>query len=419
MANATSDGTAAALETPSGKGARDENFPWVVAAAGAAAAARRGVLRLRPCRRRHRRQPRSLRRREDRASSASRRRSPARPRWRRPCPKPRRCARASPRPASPRATRRTCSPRSSATPLSCAIATGRTLSVIVRLSASPVGRYLLDLHGEASALPSLLRPLCDLLQLLNHLQDCRDDYRGLDRVYLLLDSFAAAGIGVEALDRPATSPALRQVLDRVLDGVDGCSASRSSCRAPCAAVASAAESAVILAIAARRLAQELRRRDPLAERVELEQACFFAVRAAGDRAGDQASAAPLGDRGAGAMNLISGEQRIQKRRRPGSSSASRTRTCAPWSSPPAPLFTGACAFCRRSSATRCTRSMPFAARSTTSPTAMRRSRRSSTSWRVGGARSMRCSKDVRAGRPRSRCSTRPRGSICPPASSTP
>ena len=36
MANATSDGTAAALETPSGKGAGDENFPvgsWLLPAA--------------------------------------------------------------------------------------------------------------------------------------------------------------------------------------------------------------------------------------------------------------------------------------------------------------------------------------------------------------------------------------------------
>ena len=69
------------------------------------------------------------------------------------------------------------------------------------LSASPVGRYLLDLHAEASELYRFADPLCDALQLLNHLQDCQDDYRTLDRVYLPLDSFAAAGIGVETLDR--------------------------------------------------------------------------------------------------------------------------------------------------------------------------------------------------------------------------
>ena len=142
------------------------------------------------------------------------------------------------------------------------------------LSASPVGRYLLDLHGEASALYHFSDPLCDTLQLLNHLQDCRDDYRALDRVYLPLDSFAAAGIGVEALDQPATSPALRQVLDRVLDGVDALLTTAGELPRALRSRRLAAESAVILAIA-RRLAKELRRRDPLAERVELSRLRFL------------------------------------------------------------------------------------------------------------------------------------------------
>jgi squalene synthase HpnC len=142
------------------------------------------------------------------------------------------------------------------------------------LSASPVGRYLLDLHGEASALYRFSDPLCDALQLLNHLQDCRDDYRALDRVYLPLDSFAAVGGGVEALDQPATSPALRQVFDRVLDGVDTLLTTAGELPRALRSRRLAAESAVILAIA-RRLAKELRRRDPLAERVELSRPRFL------------------------------------------------------------------------------------------------------------------------------------------------
>ncbi len=142
------------------------------------------------------------------------------------------------------------------------------------LSASPVGRYLLDLHGEASELYRFSDPLCDALQLLNHLQDCQDDYRALDRVYLPLDSFAAAGIGVEALDWDATSPALRQVLDRVLDGVDELLSTAGELPRALRSRRLAAESAVILEIA-RRLAAELRRRDPLAERVELDRARFL------------------------------------------------------------------------------------------------------------------------------------------------
>ena len=142
------------------------------------------------------------------------------------------------------------------------------------LSAAPVGRYLLDLHGEASELYRFSDPLCDSLQLLNHLQDCRDDYLALDRVYLPLDSFAAAGIGVEALHQGATSPALRQVLDRVLDGVDTLLATASELPRALRSRRLAAESAVILEIA-RRLAKELRLHEPLAERVELSRPRFL------------------------------------------------------------------------------------------------------------------------------------------------
>ena len=142
------------------------------------------------------------------------------------------------------------------------------------LSAAPVGRYLLDLHGEASELYRFSDPLCDTLQLLNHLQDCQHDYRALDRVYLPLDSFAAAGIGVEALAAPATSPALRQVLDRVLDRVDALLATASELPRALRSRRLAAEAAVIVEIA-RRLAWELRRRDPLAARVELSRPQFL------------------------------------------------------------------------------------------------------------------------------------------------
>jgi hydroxysqualene synthase len=142
------------------------------------------------------------------------------------------------------------------------------------LSASPVGRFLLDLHGEANELYRFSDPLCDALQVLNHLQDCQADYRALDRVYLPLDLFAAAGIGVEALDQPAASPALRQVLDRTLDGVDDLLTTAGDLPRALRSRRLAAESAVILEMA-RRLARELRARDPLAGRVELTRARFL------------------------------------------------------------------------------------------------------------------------------------------------
>jgi hydroxysqualene synthase len=141
------------------------------------------------------------------------------------------------------------------------------------LSARPVGRQLLDLHGEPAALYAVSDPLCDALQVLNHLQDCQADYQNLDRVYLPLERFAAAGIGVEALDRPSASPALRRVLDDTLAGVDRLLVAAEDLPRALRSPRLAAESAVILAIA-RRIALELRRRDPLASRVELGRAAF-------------------------------------------------------------------------------------------------------------------------------------------------
>jgi squalene synthase HpnC len=73
------------------------------------------------------------------------------------------------------------------------------LMAYCRYSASPVGRQLLDLHGESRETWPASDALCSALQVLNHLQDCADDYRLLDRVYLPTTDLAAEGIGVETL----------------------------------------------------------------------------------------------------------------------------------------------------------------------------------------------------------------------------
>ena len=47
------------------------------------------------------------------------------------------------------------------------------------------------------------------------MQDCRDDYRDLDRVYIPLDALAAAGADVTALDAAQSSPALLACLHQL------------------------------------------------------------------------------------------------------------------------------------------------------------------------------------------------------------
>jgi len=80
------------------------------------------------------------------------------------------------------------------------------------LSAMPVGRFVLDVHGESRSTWPANDALCAALQIINHLQDCKDDYCNLNRVYVPLDLLAAHGMGVEALGEKRASPPLLDAL---------------------------------------------------------------------------------------------------------------------------------------------------------------------------------------------------------------
>ena len=142
-----------------------------------------------------------------------------------------------------------------------------------RYSASPVGRYLLDLHGEAPEGYPNSDALCDALQVINHLQDCRDDYRALNRVYLPGDWMEAAGARVKDLDGAAETTGLRAVFEQCLDGTEALLATARALPGRLKSRSLAMESAAIVRIA-ERLAAKLRRQDPIATRVELSKLQF-------------------------------------------------------------------------------------------------------------------------------------------------
>jgi hydroxysqualene synthase len=154
------------------------------------------------------------------------------------------------------------------------------LMAYCRYSASPVGRQLLDLHRENPDTWPASDALCSALQVLNHLQDCADDYRRLDRVYLPLQDLAVEGIGVETLEGIAASPQLRRVLSGLLDRTAGL-IGKARCLPPLVASPGLRwESAVIVELAAR-LLRRLYRCDPLATRVKLSRYDFLAALATG------------------------------------------------------------------------------------------------------------------------------------------
>lgn len=143
------------------------------------------------------------------------------------------------------------------------------LMAYCQLSAAPVGGYLIDLLGglkDGDRAPS--DALCAALQVLNHIQDVKDDYINLGRVYVPADWMAAAGVASDDLAGASATPALRGVLDRMLDGVDELLATAKPLPRALRSKALAREAGGILAIA-RQLSRTLRRKDPLAGRVEL------------------------------------------------------------------------------------------------------------------------------------------------------
>src|SRR6516165_8909419 len=83
------------------------------------------------------------------------------------------------------------------------------------LSAMPVGRFVLDVHGESRSTWPANDALCAALQIINHLQDCKDDYHNLNRVYIPQDALAASGSGAEALGGDCASPALLECLHKL------------------------------------------------------------------------------------------------------------------------------------------------------------------------------------------------------------
>lgn len=145
------------------------------------------------------------------------------------------------------------------------------------LSAMPVGRFVLDVHGEDQSRtwpPS--DAICAALQIINHLQDCGKDYRELDRVYLPADIMAKHGARYDDLGAERATPELRAVI-RELAG--RCDELLVEGRALLDAIADTRLALEISAIhrLACTLTESLKVRDPLSEKVHFSKAGFLAT----------------------------------------------------------------------------------------------------------------------------------------------
>jgi len=142
------------------------------------------------------------------------------------------------------------------------------LMVYCAYSAAPVGRFVLEVHHESEATWPASDALCAALQVINHLQDCVDDYHTLDRVYIPEDALRGAGTSVEALDQPVASPALRGVLKNLAERTDELVKKGAGLPAQVKDFRLCLETAVIVKLA-QTLTQRLIEHDPLSEPVRL------------------------------------------------------------------------------------------------------------------------------------------------------
>jgi squalene synthase HpnC len=149
-----------------------------------------------------------------------------------------------------------------------------------RYSAMPVGRFMLDVHGESTSTWAANDALCAALQINNHLQDCGKDYRNLNRVYLPLDALQEAGASVEQLALDKAPASLLQCLHALAARTEALLGEGKPLSAEVRDFRLGLEVSVIQAFA-EKIVGLLKVRDPLSERVHLSPVELLAYSAGG------------------------------------------------------------------------------------------------------------------------------------------
>lgn len=79
-------------------------------------------------------------------------------------------------------------------------------------SAAPVGRAVLDFYNEHEANIGAADALCGVLQIINHLQDIKEDYVERNRVYFPVSWFEDVG----ALSNESANENVREAIDKAI-----------------------------------------------------------------------------------------------------------------------------------------------------------------------------------------------------------
>ena len=143
-----------------------------------------------------------------------------------------------------------------------------------RYSAAPVGRFMLDLHEENNVTFFPSDNLGAVLQVLNHLQDCKEDYIELNRVYIPKDWLKKEGLTEKILKENKSNEAMQRIKHRILDAVEMQMQQASPLPSLIHNSGLRLEVSVIMALA-ERLIKRLRKGDVLAKKVGLTKLDWF------------------------------------------------------------------------------------------------------------------------------------------------
>ncbi|MCP4394977.1 MAG: squalene/phytoene synthase family protein [Alphaproteobacteria bacterium] len=135
-------------------------------------------------------------------------------------------------------------------------------------SAAPVGRFLLELHGEDRTTFKASDAVCAALQINNHIQDAKEDYLKIERSYVPLNFMKDEGINYDELKKHRSSEAMRNVFDRMLDGVDKLLKDGGVLPSKIKHIGFRIEASIIIELA-KRLTKRLRKEDPIEDDVML------------------------------------------------------------------------------------------------------------------------------------------------------
>jgi len=138
-----------------------------------------------------------------------------------------------------------------------------------RFSACPVGRFLLAHHGEEEGHHES-DALCTALQLLNHIQDAKDDWSRLKRLYIPTDWMETENETTDSLSATESTPALRRIINQMLENTEKVVQKASKLPRILHHRSLAAE-AEVCAVLAKRLCQRLHQYDPIATKVKLSK----------------------------------------------------------------------------------------------------------------------------------------------------